>query len=65
MRHRDVRGIGVLTPWTGRFGNYARRGGMMIPLSGEVEWLLPEGPTPYWRGRIVRAEYEPAPPRDR
>jgi hypothetical protein len=61
MRHRDVSGVGVLTPWTGRFGDYARVSGMMIPMSGEVEWLLPEGSMPYWRGRIVQAKYEPDP----
>lgn len=59
MRHRDVSGVGVLTPWTGRFSDYARVHGMMIPVSGDVEWLLPEGAMPYWRGRIVATEYEP------
>ncbi|MGH7515879.1 MAG: DUF6544 family protein [Gemmatimonadales bacterium] len=65
MRHRDVSGVGVLTPWTGRFSDYTRVKGMMVPMSGEVEWLLPDGPTPYWRGRIVRTAYEPARTRDR
>lgn len=31
---------------------------MRIPLAGEVAWLLPEGPQPYWKGRIVNAVYE-------
>jgi hypothetical protein len=25
---------------------------MLVPLSGEVAWLLPEGQKPYWRGHI-------------
>ena len=25
---------------------------------GEVAWLLPEGPKPYWRGRITSLRYE-------
>jgi hypothetical protein len=31
---------------------------MLIPLEGEVAWLLPEGAKPYWRGVIARIEYE-------
>ena len=31
---------------------------MTVPLDGEVSWLLPEGPKPYWRGRITRLDYE-------
>jgi hypothetical protein len=56
-RPRMVGTIAVPTPWQGRFDGYAERGGMLIPTSGEVEWLLPEGPQPYWRGRITAASY--------
>jgi hypothetical protein len=31
---------------------------MLVPLGGEVAWLPPEGPKPYWRGRITAIEYE-------
>jgi hypothetical protein len=48
----------VATPWQGYFRDYAERDGMIIPLAGEVEWLLPDGPQPYWRGRITAATYE-------
>ena len=58
MRHRDVKGTPVLTPWMGHSRDYQRVNGMMIPMSGEVEWLLPERRLPYWRGRIVKAEYD-------
>ncbi|MCY7376315.1 MAG: hypothetical protein LH472_10140 [Pyrinomonadaceae bacterium] len=45
-------------PWLGRFWNYEERGGMMIPIEGEVEWQMPEGAAPYFKGRIVEAEYD-------
>lgn len=56
-RGRDVNGVSVPTPWRGRFSAYAERGGMRIPLAGEVGWVLPGGERPYWRGRIVAAVY--------
>ena len=28
-----------------------------VPLAGEVAWLLPDGPVPYWRGRITDLVY--------
>jgi hypothetical protein len=57
-RGRTVGGKIVMTPWQGRFWNYAERDGMQIPLEGEVSWLLPEGPKPYWRGLIKSLAYE-------
>lgn len=57
-RGRSVHGRLVPTPWAGRFWDYAERGGMRVPLEGEVAWLLPDGAAPYWRGRITRIEYE-------
>lgn len=49
------------TPWQGRFWNYQWRGGMLVPLSGEVSWLLADGPQPYWRGEIRELAYRFAP----
>lgn len=57
-RARLVDGQALPTPWRGRFFDYAERGGMRIPLKGEVEWLLPDGPQPYWRGWITDIAYE-------
>jgi hypothetical protein len=57
-RGRTVRGEVVPVPWHGRFWNYEQRGGMRVPLDGEVAWLLPEGAKPYWRGRINEIDYE-------
>jgi hypothetical protein len=58
-RARDVDGRLLSTPWQGHFSRYAQRGAMKIPLAGEVEWVLPDGPQPYWRGEITTAVYTP------
>jgi hypothetical protein len=42
----------VSMPWEGRWSDYARRGGMRVPLSGEAAWCLPQGRKPYWRGAV-------------
>lgn len=57
-RGRTVNGEIIQTPWQGRFWNYTQRAGMSIPLDGEVMWMLPEGPKPYWRGHIAEIAYE-------
>jgi hypothetical protein len=59
MRYRDVGGTFELTPWVGHWSDYRRVDGMMVPTSGAVEWVLPEGSFPYWRGRIVDVHYYP------
>jgi hypothetical protein len=50
-RGRTVGGRIVPTPWEGRWSGYARQGGMLVPMTGEVAWVLPQGDKPYWRGR--------------
>jgi len=57
-RYRTVEGVQVATPWQGRFWGYEMQEGMLVPLDGEVEWLLADGPKPYWRGRVERIQYE-------
>lgn len=57
-RGRAVGGTAIPTPWEVRWNNYERRDGMCIPTEGEVAWVLPEGPKPYWRGRITSLRYE-------
>src|SRR4028119_1560151 len=57
-RGRAVGGEVVPTPWRGRFWNYEERGGMRVPLDGEIAWLPPEGEKPYWRGHITDISYE-------
>jgi len=58
MRYRDVKGTPVLTPWVGHHRDYERIAEMMIPTSGDVAWILPDGPQPYWRGRLVSATFD-------
>lgn len=57
-RGRTVGGRSVPTPWQGRFWNYEMRDGMRVPLDGEVAWVLPGGPKPYWRGHVVAMAHE-------
>lgn len=57
-RYRDVNGKPVPTPWEGFFRSYGRVGGVLVPREGEVAWILPEGRLDYWRGEIVRVEYD-------
>jgi hypothetical protein len=57
-RYREVDGVLVATPWQGRYWGYEARDGMLVPLDGEVKWLLADGAKPYWRGRIQRIQYE-------
>jgi hypothetical protein len=58
-RYRDVKGRAVPTPWRVEFGPFEPRGGFHIPIAAEVQWLLPDGPWPYWRGAVLNAEYVP------
>jgi hypothetical protein len=58
-RERDLGGgRSAPTPWQGRFSRYEARHGFLIPISGEVEWLLPEGPQLYWQGEITGVTFE-------
>ena len=57
-RARTVNGAVVATPWQGRFWAHELRDGMCVPTQGEVAWLLPEGPLPYWRGRVTAISYD-------
>jgi hypothetical protein len=57
-RGRMVDGNGVPMPWRCRFWSYQERGGMLVPIDGEVAWLPPEGEKPYFRGRITEIYYE-------
>lgn len=57
-RGRTVAGSVIPTPWEGRWSNYELRDQIRIPREGEVAWILPEGPKPYWRGHITNLSYE-------
>ena len=60
-RARLVNGVVSNAPWQGRFWHAAKRSGMVVPLAGEVAWLLPGGEHWYWRGRITGVDYAFAP----
>lgn len=62
-RGRRVRGAVHATPWQGRFWGYERRHGMRVPVDGEVAWVVRGDYRPYWRGRVVRMEFEFTNPR--
>jgi Family of unknown function (DUF6920) len=58
-----VRAVGkrmVPTPWRGRHEEYRELGGWVIPTRAEVEWMLPGGPQPYWKGEITEVQHDPA-----
>lgn len=57
-RARTVGGLPVPTPWEGRWDVYQHRCGILVPVEGEVAWLLPSGRHPYWRGHLTGLEYE-------
>lgn len=57
-RGRTVEGNVIPTPWEGRWSDYRERGGMRVPMSGEVAWLLPEGRKAYWRGTVTALHYD-------
>jgi hypothetical protein len=59
-RERVAGGSTELRPWEGRFFDYQEAGGMMIPMQGEVAWILDDGRKPYWRGTTERISFEPA-----
>lgn len=57
-RGRTVGSAVVMTPWEGRWSDYAEHSGMKVPMSGEVAWLTPEGKRTYWRGKVTALVYE-------
>jgi hypothetical protein len=57
-RPRDLGGgRSVPTPWCGRWYDPIVRDGMRVPARGAVEWLLAEGPLPYWRASVTDITY--------
>lgn len=52
-RGRSVAGEVIPTPWEGLWSDYRKVGDRLVPMAGEVAWLLPEGRKPYWRGTVT------------
>ena len=61
MRDGIFHGMTLSKEWVGHFRDYRRIDGMMVPTCAEVAWIMPEGPQPYWRGRVIDPEYDFAP----
>ena len=59
-RYRQVDGELVPTPWTGRWRDYQRRNGILVPTAGEVVWHLSDGDLTAWRGRVTDIDHRPA-----
>jgi hypothetical protein len=58
QRYRDVGGTAVLTPWVGHFRDYRSVQGMMVPMYGEVAWVVGGGVMSYFRGRTTSITFE-------
>ena len=61
--HVDARGAlvagqTVMMPWEGRFSDYRRQDGMLIPFDCEVAWITPQGGQPYFRGTVTQLTYQ-------
>jgi len=57
-RPREVDGRYEPTPWLVRCDRHDVREDMRIPTRCEVEWQLPAGPLPYWRGDVTHIRYQ-------
>jgi len=51
--YAEANGRTSARPWRGRFWDYQRIGGRLMPMQGEVAWGLETGDFVYWRGRIL------------
>jgi hypothetical protein len=49
-------------PWVGRFAQYQRRQGMLVPLVAEVSWVVDGQRIPYARFTVQTLEYDPVGP---
>jgi len=47
-----------VAPWTGYFDAYEEFDGVRVPTEAEVEWNLPDGDQPYWRGEVETVTYD-------
>ncbi len=57
-RYREVNGKYEPTPWAGYFCDYREKDGMRVPMKAYAEWHLRQGYFSYWKGEIVKIDYE-------
>ncbi len=48
----------VMAPWEGIWSNYQLRDGVLVPFTGEVAWMRPEGRKPYFIGTVTGLAFE-------
>jgi hypothetical protein len=48
----------TMNPWEGKWSNYQVRDAMLVPLTGEVAWMRPEGRKSYFVGSVTSLSYE-------
>lgn len=59
QRYRDtVNGQPRRAPWEARIISFEAHDGMQVPASGVAQWHYPEGLHPYWRGRLLKVQYD-------
>ena len=51
----------VMAPWEGIWSNYQARDGVLVPFTGEVAWMRPEGRKPYFVGTVTALSFAFAP----
>jgi hypothetical protein len=44
----------TLRPWHGKFWDYRRVDGRLVPFQGQVAWVMEAGDFVYWRGAVTR-----------
>jgi hypothetical protein len=57
-RYREVKGTFEKTPWSGYFRDYEQINGIRVPTRAWVQWELPAGALPYWKGHITSITYQ-------
>ncbi len=57
-RPRLENGITVKTPWVGRWFDYERHDGILVPTRGEVAWEIDGREIPYWRGTLTSIHFD-------
>ncbi len=51
----------VTAPWEGNWSDYRAHDSMLVPFTGEVAWMRPEGRKPYFLGTVTSLTYEFSP----
>jgi hypothetical protein len=57
-RYAEENGKHPLRKWSGRFSDYRRVNGLLIPTKASVSWHLDSGDLEYFRSELGRVEYD-------